>query len=103
MTCFIPIAVATAWISRKLRAVYPRREARALSIAFDLFTPISLAVSFVLAEITGGYAEILAGPKFFGLIRAFIGVALMTAFLSCLVCSVVFRITRLAQRVEQSD
>jgi hypothetical protein len=103
VACFIPIAGATAWISRKLRAVYPRREARALSIAFGIFTPISLAVSFVLAEITGGYAEILAGPKFFGLIGAFIGVALMTAFLSFLVCSVVLRITRLAQSIEQSD
>jgi hypothetical protein len=97
VACFIPIAVATVWISRKLRAVYPRREARALSIAFGLFTPISLGVSLVLAEITGGYAEALAEPRFFDLIGAFIGTAVITAFLSLLVCALVLRVTRLAQ------
>ena len=100
VACFIPIAVATAWIYRKLRAVYPRREARALSTAFGLFTPISLVISLVLAEITGGYAEFLAGRRFFGLIGAFMGAVLITAFLSFLVCSLVLRVTRLSQSVE---
>jgi hypothetical protein len=103
LLCFLPIGVATAWMFRKLLTVYPRREARAVSIAFGLFTPISLGVSLVLAEITGGYAEALAGRRFFGLIGAFIGTVVITAFLSLLVCALVIRVTRLAISVEQSD
>jgi hypothetical protein len=103
LACFLPIGIATAWISRKLRTVYSWREARALSTAFGLFAPISLVISLVLAEITGGYAEFLAGRRFFGLMGAFVGAVLITAFLSFLVCSLVLRVTRLAQSVEQSD
>ena len=43
-----------------------------MSIAFALFTPISLAVSLVLSEITGGFCQALAGKRVFwpNLVRA---------------------------------
>jgi hypothetical protein len=103
VTVLLPIAVASGWMFRKLRTVYPRREARAVSTAFGLFTPVSLCVSMLVGEITGGYAQILVGPMFFGLIGALVGAVAMTAFLSFLICASVLRVTRLAISVEQSD
>src|ERR1700722_7446623 len=103
LACFLPIGVATAWVFRKLRTVYSRREARAMSIAFCLFTPISLGASLVLSEITGGIAEAIAGERYFGLIGAFVGTVIVTALLSLLVCSLVLRSTRLWQYVEQNE
>jgi hypothetical protein len=102
LACFLPIGVATAWMFRKLRTIYSRREARAVSIAFGLFTPISLGVS-LLVPIPGGYAMALGGPKFLGLIGLVVGTALTTALLSFLVCALVLRVTRLAISVEQSE
>lgn len=99
---FLPIGVATAWMFRKLRTVYPRREARAVSTAFGIFTPVSLVVGVVLAEIPGGYAEMLAGPHFV-LIGVFVGVVIVTGLLSFLVCVLVLRVTRLIISVEQSN
>ena len=100
LACFIPVGLATAWMFRKLLTVYPKREARAVSIAFGLFTPISLVVSVVLSEITGGYAEAIVGRPSFGLIGAIVGTVAMTALMSFLVCALVFRVTRLAISVE---
>jgi fructose-specific phosphotransferase system IIC component len=102
VACFLPLGVATAWILRKLRIVYPRREARALSIAFGLFNPISLGVS-MLVPIPGAYALALGGPKYFGLIGLVVGTAVTTSLLSFLVCLLVLRITRLTITVEQMD
>jgi hypothetical protein len=99
---FLPIGAATAWIFRKLQTVYSRREARAVSTAFGLFTPVSLVVSIVLAEIMGGYAEILAGPHAV-LIGVFTGLVVLTGFLDFLVCIVVLRVTQLTIRVEQIE
>jgi hypothetical protein len=101
--CLLPLGVATAWMFRRLRTVYPQREARAVSIAFGVFTPISLGVSMVLAEITGGYADILVRWRFSGAVGAFTGAVVIAAFLSFLLCSLVLRITKLAISVEQSD
>jgi hypothetical protein len=101
LACFVPIGVATVWIFRKLRTAYPRREARAVATAFGVFTPISLMVSLVLAEITGGYAEALAGRPSFGLIGAVVGTVVITALLSFLVCMLVLRVTRLIIGLEQ--
>jgi fructose-specific phosphotransferase system IIC component len=101
--CLLPIGVATSWMLRRLRTVYPQREARAVSIAFGLFTPISLALSMVLAEITGGYADILVRWRFSGAVGAFVGAIVIAAFLSFLVCALVLRITRLAISIEHSD
>src|SRR5580704_19171332 len=67
VACFLPLGIATIWIRRKLRTVYSPREARAVSIAFGVFTPISLGVS-LLVPIPGGYAMGLGGPKVLGLI-----------------------------------
>jgi hypothetical protein len=102
VACFLPIGIATAWISRKLRAVYPRREARALSIAFGLFTPISLGVS-ILVPIPGSYALAPGVPNFLGLVGFVVGTALTTSLLSFLVCALVLRVTRLTITVEQMD
>src|SRR6266851_2799492 len=99
---FLPIGVATGWMFRKLRTVYPRREARAVSTAFGVFTPISLVVSVVLAQIPGGYAEMLAGPHF-AMIGVFVGLVVVTGFPSFLVCALVLRVTQLIVSVEQSD
>jgi fructose-specific phosphotransferase system IIC component len=103
VACFLPLGVATAWMFRKLQTFHTRREARAVTIAFGLFTPISMGVSLVLAEITGGYAQVLVGPMIFGLIGAFVGSVLITALLSSLVCALVLRVTRFTFSVEQID
>lgn len=96
--CALPLGVATIWIHRKLRTVYPRREARALSTAFGVFTPISLGVSILVPiPVMGG------GPKFLSLIGLVVGTAVTTAVLSFLVCALVLRVTRLAMSVEQTD
>jgi hypothetical protein len=102
-SAFIPAGVAIWWMFPKLRTVYPRREARAVSTAFALFTPISLVVALVLAQIPGGYAQSLIGPQFFGLVGALLGTVVMTGFLSFLVCALVLRVTQLIIRVEQNN
>lgn len=99
----LPIGVVAGWMFRKLRAVYSTREARAVSIAFGVLTPISLGVSMVLAEITGGYADAFTRLRFSGLVGAFVGAAVMTALLSFLACALTLRITQLAISVERSD
>jgi fructose-specific phosphotransferase system IIC component len=101
--CLLPIGVGTAWMFRRLRAVYTQREARAVSIAFGVFTPISLGVSMVLGTITGGYADILVRWRYSGAVGAFAGVVIIAAFLNFIVCALVLRITKLAISVEQSD
>jgi hypothetical protein len=104
VACFLPVGVATAWMFRNLRTICSRREARAVSVAFGVFAPISLGVSIaIVAEITGGYADALIGLWFSGLVGAFVGAAVMMAFLSFLVCALVLRITRLAMSVEQIE
>lgn len=102
VACFLPLGVATAWMFRKLRTVYSRREARAVSIAFGIFTPISLGVS-ILVPIPGGYALAPDVPKFLGLVGLVVGTALTTSVLSFLVCALVLRVTRLTITVEQMD
>jgi hypothetical protein len=99
---FLPIGIATGWIFRKLRTVYPRREALAVSTAFGLITPGSMVVSVVLADISGGYAEMLAGPRFI-LVGVFVGLVAVTGFLSFIACALVLRVTQLIISVERSD
>ena len=102
LACFLPLGVATVWILRKLRTVYSRREARALSISFGLFTPISLGISIIF-PMPGGYAMAPGIPKFLGFIGLIVGTAVTTAVLSFLVCLLVLRVTRLTIAVEQMD
>jgi hypothetical protein len=101
--CILPLGAANVWAYRRLRTVYAQREARAVSIAFGVFTPISLAVSMVFAELTGGYADILVRGRYSGAVGAFIGAVVIAAILSFLVCSLVLRITKLTVSVEQSE
>jgi hypothetical protein len=102
LAVFLPIGAASGWMFGKLRAVYSRREALAVSTAFAVFTPVSLVVSIVLAEISGGFVEMLAGPHF-ALVGVFVSLVIVTGFLSILVCSLVLRVTNLIISVEQSD
>jgi hypothetical protein len=102
MLALFPTGVAAAWLYRKLQTFYPRREARAVSIAFGAFTPVSLLVALVLSPITGGYAEILVGRPFFGFLGAIMGTITGTWFLSFVVCALVLRVTRLSITVERS-
>ena len=72
-----------------------------MSIAFGLFTPISLLIS-ILVPIPGGYALAApAVPKFLGLIGYLVGTSVTTALLSFLVCALTLRVTRLTITVEQ--
>jgi MFS family permease len=103
MAILLPITAAVRWLFRKLRNTYERREARAVSIAFGVFTPISLAVSMVLGEVSAGYAESLGGRRFFGAIGAFAGALMMTVFLTLFVCALVLRVTKLTIDVEKND
>jgi hypothetical protein len=99
----LPTVGAAGWLFRKLQIAYSRREALAISIAFGVFTPISLSVSMVLGEISGGYAESLVGRRFFGAIGAFAGALMMTVFLTLLVYALVLRVTKLAIDVEKNE
>lgn len=100
---FLPSIGAAFWLSRKLQTMYSRREASAASIAFGVLSPIFLSVSMVLGEISGGYAESLAGRPIFGAIGAFAGAFVVTAFLSLVVCALVLRVTRLTIDVEENE
>jgi hypothetical protein len=80
----VPNGAAVWWASRQLRTVYPRREARALSIAFGVFTPVSLLVAFAFTPMFG-YSELLLGQSFV-LVGVFVGIAAVTVLLSFFVC-----------------
>jgi hypothetical protein len=95
-----PNAVGDVWMFRKLPTIQPRREARALSIAFSLCTPVFLGVSMFFGEISGSYSEALGGRPIFGPIGAFGGAFVFTAFMSFLVCALVLRVTKLSIDVE---
>lgn len=95
---FLPVGIAAWWMFRRLLATYPRSEAWAAAIAFGAITPLSLIVSVFLAQIPGSYANILVGPRFFGLLGAFFGIVVMSTFLSFLACSLVLWITRKIKR-----
>jgi hypothetical protein len=67
---------------RRLRSHWAKREAKAAAIAFGIFAPLSFIVATFLSPITGGYTEMLVGRRFFDLVGAFLGVAVITALLS---------------------
>jgi Na+/citrate or Na+/malate symporter len=88
LAVFLPIGASVWWIFRKLQTTYPRREARAVSIAFGVFTPISLLVATILGgPILGGYADMLVRSRFSVLVGIFVGTVATTGFLSFLVCA----------------
>src|SRR5438552_12903298 len=47
-TAILPSIAASFWIFGRLRHEYPREEARAASIAFALFNPVSLLLGLLL-------------------------------------------------------
>jgi fumarate reductase subunit C len=92
---------AVWWASRKLRTVYSRREARALSVAFGVVTPVSLLVALAVSPMFG-YSELVLGGSFV-LVGVFVGIVALTALLTFFVCVLVLRVTRLAISVEQGN
>jgi len=97
----VPNGAAVWWASRKLRTVYPRREARALSVAFGVVTPVSLLVALAVSPMFG-YSELVLGRSFV-LVGVFVGIVALTTLLTFFVCVLVLRVTRLAISVEQGD
>lgn len=90
------------WMFHRLRAIYTRREARAISTAFGIFTPVSLVLALVLSDTSGGYAEWLIGHAWGGLAGAFVGTVAITALLNFIVCWIVLTVTRLTIILEGS-
>jgi len=54
-----PIGIACWWMFRRLQAHWTRREARAVTLAFAMFSPIWFGAGILLSEFTGGYADLL--------------------------------------------
>lgn len=77
----IPTVVGAWWLYRKLRVRLTEREARKAAFAFGWFTPVSLVVAIVLAQIPGGLADAILGPRF-ALVGALVGFVAVTDLLS---------------------
>jgi len=77
---FLPGGIAAWWMFRKLRAHYTRRQSRAAAITFAVFTPVALLIGVLVAQIPGGYAEVLGRP--FGLVGAFVGIVVTITLLN---------------------
>lgn len=58
-----PAALGAWWIFRKLRAEYPRRQARGAAIAFAVFSPVALLIGLALGPIVGGHTSNLFAPE----------------------------------------
>ena len=89
-----PVCFAAWWIFRRLRANYSVPTARATTIAFVVFTPLTLGVAFPLSALFGAYSEGLAGYPVFGLLGAFVGVAIIAALLSFVPCALALWVVR---------
>ena len=96
----VAFGLAIWWMFHKLRALYTRREARAIATAFGVFTPVSLVLALVLSEISGGYGEWLVGHPWGGLAGAFLGTVAITNLLNFIVCWIVLCLTRLTISLE---
>jgi len=59
-----PDAVATWWIFRRLRLDRARGDAQRGAIAFAVSAPVTLAVSYPLSELVGGYTDGILGGHF---------------------------------------
>ncbi|MGA2433967.1 MAG: hypothetical protein ABSG25_01640 [Bryobacteraceae bacterium] len=85
LTFLLPIGLAAWWMFRKLQARYTRREARAVAIAYGVFTPVSLGIAVLPSTMLGGCAAQLLGNAF-GAIGAVAGVIVLTALISFVPC-----------------
>lgn len=103
LTVFTPIGAGAWWIAKKLREDYPQRTARAVAIAFVIFTPVSLGVAVLFSTLIGAYAEGFGGQPLFGLAGALAGIVIVTALLSFIACSLVLWITRRIGTLEQHN
>jgi hypothetical protein len=96
----IPNGAAFWWASRRLPTIYPRREAHAVSVAFGVFTLVSMLVDGAVSPMFGFFEPLLLSLL---LVGVFMGTATLTALLSFLVCVLVLRNTRLTISVEEVD
>ncbi len=77
------------WLFRKLRTHGTTRELRAIAFAFTFCNPVSLCVTVLLAEISGGVGEALGRGAFKGpltLLFAFGTIALLPPVLNSAAC-----------------
>jgi hypothetical protein len=84
---------------RELQKQYTRRESQAVATAFGVVTPLSLAVAIVLAQIPGGYAELVLGRRLI-LPAIFVSIAVVTTLLSFAASAYVLRFTRHIEKAE---
>jgi hypothetical protein len=89
-----PVSLAAWWIFKKLLSSFPSRVARAVAIAFGVFTPVSLGAAFPLSLIAGAYSEGLLGHPLFGLVGAIVGIVIMTALLGFMPCALTLWVVR---------
>ncbi|HXZ39780.1 MAG TPA: hypothetical protein VEG68_03500 [Terriglobales bacterium] len=95
----VPTGIAAVWLFRKLQLRYTRREAKAVAAAFLIFAPVALMIAIVVAEIPGGYAELLLGTRF-APVAAFASVPVVTALASYVPCLLVLVMTRRIMKTE---
>jgi cbb3-type cytochrome oxidase subunit 3 len=89
----LAIAVVAWWMFRKLQQHRRRDEARAVSIMFAMFTPVSFVAGVLLSQIPAGYAGLLLGGRF-TLAGMFTGILAVTWLLSFAACAFALWITR---------
>jgi hypothetical protein len=99
---FLPNGSATWWLFRKLRDHYTSREARSVTIAFAILTPVSLAIAMVLPELSGDYAELFQGSRF-AIVGAFVGTVVITTILDFLLCLFTLQMTRHIVKMESTQ
>jgi hypothetical protein len=71
----LPDAVATWWIFRRLLLDRARGDAQRGATAFAVSAPVTLAVSYPLGELVGGYTEGILGSHF--ILPAVLGVIVL--------------------------
>jgi hypothetical protein len=98
-----PVAVARWWMFPRIAVMYSRREARAVSTAFAIFSPVASGVGIVLGGVMGGgYADHLRSGLFV-VAGVFLGTTLVSGTLILVACALALHITRLAMSVERID
>ena len=81
---FLPTAIATWWLFRRVQAAHSKEEARVVAIIFAVITPVSLLIAFACAQIPAGYVAYLGRPL--GLLGAFVTTVLIATILSVIPC-----------------
>jgi hypothetical protein len=91
-TLVLPTGAGVWWLLRRLRRDYSRSEARSMAITFGLSSPLSLFIGVLTAQVPAGYASYLGSP--FGLMGAFIGIAMVGTIFSFAPCALALWIAR---------